>query len=124
LARAIALAIANDGLRASPHGPSGLEGLSVRSDVGRGDFVMRLSKPMTIETATSVRADWPGVAPVQRRLRAWLRSGRTALAACVHYYQAAAMYEALHRLPPAELERRGFSRGNLARDLCGLDAVP
>jgi hypothetical protein len=34
------------------------------------------------------------------------------------YYTAAAVYEQLSRLSDAELQRRGFSRGNLARDIC------
>ena len=81
---------------------------------------MRLSKTMTIETAAG-KADLPGLAPALRSLLGWLRSGRIGLATCADYFRAAAMYEALHRLSPAELERLGFSRGNLARDLCGLD---
>jgi hypothetical protein len=34
------------------------------------------------------------------------------------YYTAAAVYEQLSRLSDAELQRRGFSRANLARDIC------
>ena len=81
---------------------------------------MRLSKTMTIETAAG-KANSPGLAPAWRSLLGWLRLGRTGFATCADYFRAAAMYEALHRLPTAELERRGFSRETLARDLCGLD---
>jgi len=59
--------------------------------------------------------------PIRNSIARWLRSAQAVFATCLHYYQAAAMYEELRKLPPAELERRGFSRGNLARDLCGLD---
>jgi hypothetical protein len=51
----------------------------------------------------------------------WFRPMRHLLSTCARYYHAAAMYEALRRLPASELERRGFSRGSLARDLCDLD---
>ena len=77
-------------------------------------------KMMTIDIAAG-KSDFPGLASAWRGLLGWLRSGRTGLATCADYFRAAAMYEALHRLSPAELERLGFSRGNLARDLCGLD---
>ena len=59
--------------------------------------------------------------PIRNSIGRWLRLAQAVFATCLHYYQAAAMYEELRKLPPAELERRGFSRGNLARDLCGLD---
>jgi hypothetical protein len=81
---------------------------------------MRLSRTMTIAAAAG-KPGLPGLALSWRHLQGWLRSGHTGLAICANYFQAAAMYEALHRLSPAELERRGFSRGSLARDLCGLD---
>ena len=81
---------------------------------------MRPSRTMTIEAAAGT-SGLPRLALMRRGLRAWLQSGRTGLATCARYYRAAAMYEALYKLSPAELERRGFSRGNLARDLCGLD---
>jgi hypothetical protein len=41
-----------------------------------------------------------------------MRSGLAGLATCADYFHAAAMYEALRGLSPAELERRGFSRGS------------
>jgi hypothetical protein len=75
---------------------------------------------MTLEGAAG-KSDLPRFAPVLGRFNVWLSAGRKGLATCAHYFRAAAMYEALHKLSPAELERRGFSRGNLARDLCGLD---
>ena len=87
----------------------------------RGDFVMRPSKTMAIEAAGSGEADLPRLALASRRLQDWMRSGLAGLATCADYFHAAAMYEALRGLSPAELERRGFSRGSLARDLCGLD---
>jgi len=34
------------------------------------------------------------------------------------YYTAATVYEQLSRLSDAELQRRGLSRANLARDIC------
>ena len=82
---------------------------------------MRPSKTMTIEAAGSGEADLPRLALASRSLQGWVRSGLAGLATCTDYFRAAAMYEALRGLSPAELERRGFSAGNLARDLCGLD---
>lgn len=38
--------------------------------------------------------------------------------ACADYSAAAARYEELNRLSDVELQRRGFSRGTLARDIC------
>jgi hypothetical protein len=40
------------------------------------------------------------------------------LATAADYYAAAAIYEQLSRLSDAELQRRGLSRANLARDVC------
>jgi hypothetical protein len=37
---------------------------------------------------------------------------------CAEYYAAATMYEQLSRLSDPELERRGFTRATLARDVC------
>jgi hypothetical protein len=39
------------------------------------------------------------------------------LSTCADYYEAAAMYEEMHRLSDAELARRGLDRPDLARDL-------
>jgi hypothetical protein len=50
----------------------------------------------------------------------WFWSAHAVFVTCAHYHQAATMYEQLYKLPPSELERRGFSHGSLARDLCGL----
>lgn len=45
------------------------------------------------------------------RMAVWFATARD-------YHAAAADYQALIRLPDAELERRGLSRATLARDLC------
>lgn len=37
---------------------------------------------------------------------------------CADYSAAAALYEEMSRLSDVELQRRGFSRGTLARDIC------
>jgi hypothetical protein len=49
-------------------------------------------------------------APVWSALTAWIR-------ACGDAYVASAIYEDLSRLSDAELQRRGLSRENLARDV-------
>ena len=41
---------------------------------------------------------------------AWMES-------CADYWAAAALYDALRKLPDSELEKRGLSRDTLARDV-------
>jgi hypothetical protein len=59
--------------------------------------------------------------PLRSSIMRWVSLANTVFVTCLHSYRAAAMYEELRKLSPGELERRGFSRGNLARDLCGLN---
>jgi hypothetical protein len=82
---------------------------------------MQPSKMMTIEVSTVAKLAFARPAPAA--FARWLRTAQGALATCARYFRAAAMYEELRKLPPAELERRGFSHGSLARDLCGLPSV-
>ena len=83
------------------------------------EVIMELSKMMTIEASAAAKH------AIGRGARAafarWFRTAQAAFATCAYYFRAGAMYEELRKLPPAELERRGFSQGSLARDLCGLD---
>jgi hypothetical protein len=83
---------------------------------------MQLSKMMTIEASTVARLAFGS--PARAAFARWIRTAEGALATCAHYFRAAAMYEELRKLPPAELERRGFSQGSLARDLSGLNDRP
>jgi hypothetical protein len=83
------------------------------------EVIMQLSKMMTIEASAVAKHAFTGSA--RTAFSRWFRTAQVALATCARYFRAAAMYEELCKLPPAELERRGFSQGNLARDLCGLD---
>jgi hypothetical protein len=80
---------------------------------------MGLSKMMTIEAPTVAKLAFGR--PARAAFARWLQTAEEALATCADYFRAAAMYEELRKLPPAELERRGFSQGSLARDLCGLN---
>jgi hypothetical protein len=48
---------------------------------------------------------------VKAHVAAWIKT-------CTDYYKAAARYEQLSKLSDAELQRRGLSRGTLARDVC------
>jgi hypothetical protein len=80
---------------------------------------MELSKMMTIEA--SAVAKYAFGRPARAAFARWFRTAQGVAATCARYFRAAALYEELRKLPPAELERRGFSQGSLARDLCGLD---
>jgi hypothetical protein len=91
----------------------------LRPDCIGEEVIMELSKMMTIEASTVARLALGR--PVRAAFARWFRTVEGALATCTHYFRAATMYEELRKLPPAELERRGFSHGSLARDLCGLD---
>jgi hypothetical protein len=53
------------------------------------------------------------ISSLGRRIADWL-------ATAADYYAAAADYEQLYRLSDVELQRRGFSRATLARDVCQL----
>jgi hypothetical protein len=59
--------------------------------------------------------------PLRSSIMRWASVAHTVFVTCLHSYRAAAMYEELRKLSPGELERRGFSHANLARDLFGLD---
>jgi hypothetical protein len=59
--------------------------------------------------------------PLRSSIMRWVSVAHTVFVTCLDAYRAAMMYEELRKLSPGELERRGFSRGNLARDLCGLN---
>jgi len=59
--------------------------------------------------------------PLRSSIMRWVSLAHAVFVTCLHSYRAAAMYEELRKLSPGELERRGFSRGNLARDLFGLN---
>ncbi len=83
------------------------------------DVIMQLSKMMTIEVSAAARHAFGRGA--RAAFARWFRTTQAVLATCALYFRAAAMYEELRKLPPSELERRGFSQGSLARDLCGLD---
>ena len=65
------------------------------------------ARPMVIGRA-SHRHGW--FRRLRTRAAAWL-------ATCVDHYEAAAMYEELHRLSDAELRRRGLDRPSLACDI-------
>jgi len=47
-------------------------------------------------------------------IEAWFTTSRA-------YYRAAIAYEELYRLPEAELNRLGYTRATLARDVTGFD---
>jgi hypothetical protein len=64
--------------------------------------------PSSTEAASL--SDW--IRHAGSRIGTWVNT-------CADYYAAAAMYEQLHRLSDAELERRGFNRATLGRDVCG-----
>lgn len=68
--------------------------------------------PATQQTPAPDRAQ---LGALKARLAAWIES-------CVAHNQAAALYDRLSRLSDAELNRRGFTRATLARDVC--DACP
>jgi hypothetical protein len=61
---------------------------------------------------------------VAASLSDWIRQAGTQIGtwmnSCADYYAAAAMYEQLYKLSDAELERRGFNRATLGRDICKL----
>jgi hypothetical protein len=70
---------------------------------------------LTTDTASSSTeaaslSDW--IRQAGTRFGTWVNT-------CADYYAAAAMYEQLHKLSDAELERRGFNRATLGRDVCG-----
>jgi hypothetical protein len=70
--------------------------------------------PFTAQTAPPQASAFPladSTASLGTRPADWL-------ATAADYYAAAAIYEQLCRLSDAELQRRGLSRANLARDTC------
>ena len=63
----------------------------------------------------------PHIAPAKvtehPALASWWSGFAGWVAACAESYAASAMYQDLSRLSDAELQRRGLSRENLARDV-------
>ena len=59
--------------------------------------------------------------PLRSSFMRWVSVAHAVFVTSLHSYRAALMYEELRKLSPGELERRGFSHANLARDLFGLD---
>lgn len=69
----------------------------------------------------SMNQHLPRTAPVQATdhpvLASWWSGLTDWVTACADSYAASAMYQNLSRLSDAELQRRGLSRANLARDV-------